>query len=121
MKKISKPKTIAKKIVECMLEKKAYNITVIDVVGLTALTDIFIICTSDSTPQSKAITNHIKDKLVKHNLKPWNIEGHEQMKWVLIDYINVVIHIFDQESREYYNFEHLWSDGKIQHIKDSNK
>ena len=50
-----------------------------------------MICTSDSTPQSKAITNHIKDGLIKYDLKPWHIEGYEHMKWILIDYINIVI------------------------------
>ena len=121
MKKINKPKDIVKKIVTCMLEKKAYDIITIDVEHLTSLTDVFIICTSDSTPQSKAITNEIKNELLNYNLKPWNIEGYEQMKWILIDYINVVIHIFDKEAREYYNFEQLWSDGKVKHIKDSSK
>ena len=118
MRKITRPKTIAKKIIKFMLDKKAYDILVIDVKHLTSLTDIFIICTSDSAPQSRAITNHIKDELIKYNLKPSNIEGYEQMKWVLIDYINVVIHIFDKESRDYYNFENLWNDGKIEKIKD---
>ena len=86
MRKITRPKTIANKIVEFMLEKKAYDILVIDVKHLTSLTDIFVICTSDSSPQSKAIANHIKDELIKYNLKPSNIEGYEQMKWILIDY-----------------------------------
>ena len=118
MRKITRPKTIANKIVNFMLDKKAYDILVIDVKHLTSLTDIFIICTSDSAPQSKAITNHIKDELLQYKLKPSNIEGYEQMKWILIDYINVVIHIFDKESRDYYNFENLWNDGKIEKIKD---
>ena len=55
---------------------------------ITTLTDCFIICTSESEPQTRAIYNHIKDELLKHNLKPSNIEGYEQMKWILIDYIN---------------------------------
>mgnify|MGYP001235954967 CR=1 FL=1 len=118
MRKITRPKTIANKIIEFMLEKKAYDILVIDVKHLTSLTDIFVICTSDSSPQSKAIANHIKDELLKYNLKPSNIEGYEQMKWILIDYINVVIHIFDKDSRDYYNFENLWSDGKTKAIKN---
>ena len=121
MKKVHNPNSIAKIVSNLMLDKKAYDITIIDVKKLTSLTDVFIICTSDSTPQSKAITNHIKDELIKYDLKPWHIEGYEHMKWILLDYVNVVIHIFNKESREYYNFEHLWSDGKIQHIKDSNK
>ena len=121
MEKVNKPQNIAKIISELMLDKKAYDITIIDVSHITSLTDIFVICTSDSTPQSKAITNHIKDELTKYNLKPWHIEGYEYMRWILIDYINVVIHIFDKESREYYNFEQLWADGKMKKIKNPKK
>jgi ribosome-associated protein len=116
MKKVKKPNSIAKIVSDLMLDKKAYDITIIDVSHLTSLTDYFVICTSDSTPQSKAITNHIKDGLTKYDLKPWHIEGYEHMKWILIDYINIVIHIFDKESREYYNFEQLWADGKMKKI-----
>ena len=82
-------------------------------------TDIFIICTSDSAPQSKAITNHINESLMQLGLKPWHIEGYQHLKWILIDFVNIVVHIFDKESREYYYFERLWADGKIVSINDS--
>ena len=119
MKKITSPKKISDKIVELLLDKKAYDIKVIHVDNLTSLTDIFIICTSDSAPQSKAITNHINESLMQIGLKPWHIEGYQHLKWILIDFVNIVVHIFDKESREYYNFERLWADGKIVSINDS--
>ena len=75
MPKIKKPKTIAKKIADLMLDKKASDIKIIYVEKLTSLTDIFVICSSDSSPQSRAITNHITDELRKHDLKPLHIEG----------------------------------------------
>ena len=56
--------------------------------------------------------------MLNYNLKPWHIEGYENQKWILIDYVNVVIHIFDKEAREYYNFERLWADGKIVEISE---
>ena len=118
MRKIKKPKTIAKKIVDLMLDKKASNVKIIYVEKLTSLTDVFVICSSDSSPQTRAITNHITDELRKHDLKPWHIEGYQHLKWVLIDYVNIVVHVFDKESRDYYNFESLWSDGKIESIKE---
>ena len=118
MRKITKPKTIAKKIVDLMLDKKASDIKIIYVDKLTSLTDVFVICTSDSSPKARAITNHITDELKKHDLKPWHIEGYQHLKWVLIDYVNIVVHIFDKEARDYYNFESLWSDGKIESIKE---
>jgi len=117
--KIPNHKKTAKIITNLMLDKKAIDIKIIYVDKLTSLTDVFIICTSESGPQSKAITNHIKDELVKLNLKPWHIEGYQHLKWVLMDYVNIVIHIFDKESRTFYSFERLWADGEIISIKKS--
>ena len=114
-------KKIATLITELMLDKKAFDIKIIFVDKLTSLTDIFIVCSSDSAPQSRAITNHIKDELLKIKLKPWHVEGYQHLKWVLIDYINIVIHIFDKETRDYYNFERWWADGKTISIRDNNK
>ena len=116
--KIPNHKKTAKIITNLMLDKKAIDIKIIYVNKLTSLTDVFIICTSESGPQSKAITNHIKDELVKLNLKPWHIEGYQHLKWILIDYVNIVVHIFSRESREYYNIERLWADAKITKIKN---
>ena len=120
-KKITDIKKIATLITELMLDKKAFDIKIIYVDKLTSLTDIFIVCSSDSAPQSRAITNHIKDELLKIKLKPWHVEGYQHLKWVLMDYINIVIHIFDKEARDYYKFERLWADGKTISIKDNNK
>ena len=88
---------------------------------LTSLTDAFIVCTSDSDPQTRAITNHIKDTLAKEGIKAWHTEGYQHLKWVLIDYVNIVINIFNKESREFYNIERLWADAKIELIKESFK
>jgi len=116
---INDSESIAKLVVNLMLDKKASDIKLIYVEKLTTLTDIFIICSSDSDPQSKAITNHIKDNLSEINIKPIHIEGFQFLKWVLMDYINVTINIFNKEYREYYNFERLWADAKIISIKES--
>ena len=115
---INDSKTISKLVVKLMLDKKATNIKIMYVQKLTTLTDVFIICTSDSDPQSKAITNHIKDNLSKHGIKPVHIEGLQYLKWVLMDYINVTINIFNKEYRDYYNVERLWADSKIETIKE---
>ena len=102
-----------------MLEKKAYNIKIIYVSKITTLTDIFILCTSDSDAQSRAITNNIKDNLEQNNVKPFNIEGYQHLKWVLMDYVNVTINIFQKKEREYYNIERLWSDAEIEIVEES--
>ena len=112
----SNTKKIISIITECMLDKKALDIKVIYVKGVTSLTDTFIICTSESDPQTKAIANHIKDKLSKKNIKAWHTEGYHHLNWVLIDYVNVVVNIFSNESRKYYDIERLWADAKIETI-----
>ena len=115
-KKISTHHKIAKKITELMIDKKALDIMLIDLKGITTLTDYFIICTSESDPQTRAIFNHIKDQLIKKDVKPWKTEGYEYLHWVIMDYINFVIHIFNKEARSYYDFERLWGDAKITKI-----
>lgn len=111
-------KKIVNRISELMLDKKALDIKIIDVIGLTSLTDYFINCSSQSDPQTRAIKNHIQDELSKEfQIKPLNIEGYEGLRWVLMDYVNIVVNIFNVEDREYYNVERLWADGKVKKIK----
>ena len=116
--KKSKPDRITKEITSLMIDKKALDVMIIDVRNITALTDYFIICTSESDPQTRAIFNHIKDGLTTKNIKPWKTEGYEYLQWVIMDYINFVIHIFNKETRSYYDFERLWGDANIIKIKN---
>ena len=108
----------AQRISEFMLEKKALDIKVIDVRKITTLTDFFVICTSESQPQTRAITDHINEQLQKDGIKAWHIEGYEYLDWVLMDYINIVVHVFSRESRDYYELERLWADGYITQVED---
>ena len=117
-KKTSRIDKIIKEIGDLMLDKKAIDITFIDVKGITTLTDYFIVCTSESDPQTRAIFNHIKDKLIQKDIKVWKTEGYEHLHWVVMDYIHFVIHIFNKETRLYYNFERLWADANITRIKN---
>ena len=111
---------LSKVITELMLDKKATEIQIINVSKLTSLTDYFIICSSDSEPKTKAIMNHIKDKVhEKYDIKPLHLEGIENLEWVLLDYVSIVVNIFSKEKREYYNIERLWADAKITLIKES--
>ena len=111
---------LSKAITELMLDKKATEIQIINVSKLTSLTDYFIICSSDSEPKTKAIMNHIKDEVrEKYNIKPLHLEGIENLEWVLLDYVSIVVNIFSKEKREYYNIERLWADAKITLIKES--
>jgi len=107
-------KKMVNKIVELMQDKKVQDIVVLDVQELTSLTDYFILCTSESTPQTKAVMNHIYKNMRANGLRPNNLEDTKTLEWVAMDYFNVVIHIFNKETRDYYQFERLWGDAKIE-------
>jgi ribosome-associated protein len=112
---------VIQKIVDLMLEKKALDIKVLDIRKLTTLTDYFIICSSESNPQTKAIADHVDDELRRVGVKPWHIEGYDYLKWVLLDYSNIVVHVFNEETRDYYGMERLWADAKITSFSESNE
>tara|TARA_Y100001954_G_C15504472_1_gene451531 strand:+ start:225 stop:596 length:372 start_codon:yes stop_codon:yes gene_type:complete len=113
-KKISKSPSeiLCGAIVEGMLENKANEIVVLDLRELDgAITEFFVICSGDSDTHVDGISNSIC-KHVRKNLKekPWNIEGKTNSDWVLLDYVNVVGHVFYKEKRSFYDIEELWSD-----------
>ncbi len=108
----------AQRISELMLDKKAVDIIMIDVRKITTLTDFFVVCTSESEPQSRAITDHINQRMKEEGVQSWHIEGYEYLDWVLIDFVHIVVHIFSKETREYYEFERLWADGTITKVQD---
>jgi len=113
-KKISKSPSeiLCGAIVEGMLENKANEIVVLDLRELDgAITEFFVICSGDSDTHVDGISNSIC-KHVRKNLKekPWNIEGKTNSDWVLLDYVNVVGHVFYKEKRAFYDIEELWSD-----------
>jgi len=112
------PRTLAKKIANLALEKKAHNVTILDLRKLTDMTDFFVVCSADSDVQVKAIADHIAvgaDELGAH---PWHEEGLSQRQWVLLDYVDVVVHVFHKEMRRFYALEKLWGDAKIETITD---
>ena len=116
--RVENSQQIATQIADLMVDKKALDIQILDVRGLTTLTDFFVICTSESQPQSRAICNHIEDEMLKEGIKPWHKEGVEKLDWVLVDFVNIVAQIFSLKSREYYDFERLWGDAKITKVDD---
>ena len=108
----------AQRISELMMEKKAIDIIIIDVRKITTLTDFFVVCTSESKPQTRAITDHLNQKMKEEGVRSWHIEGYEHLDWVLVDFVNIVVHIFSKDTREYYEFERLWADGTITKVQD---
>ncbi len=102
-------------IVDSILDKKGKDIIQLDLRVLDeAPTDHFIICHGDSTTQVKAIADHIlAETKEKIGVRPNHVEGQQNATWILIDYFDTVVHLFNDEAREFYNLEHLWSDAKI--------
>ena len=89
-------------------ERKARDIVVLDVNAISTVADRFLICSGTSDRQVKAIADAISEALAKHGEKPRAKEGYQQGTWILMDCIDLVVHIFDEETRAFYNLEHLW-------------
>jgi len=98
--------------VKAVLGKKALNVAVLDVAELTSFADIFIICSARLNRQVGAIADYIKSDLKKHKIKPLSVEGAKDGHWVLLDYGHVIIHVFYEPMREFYDLEGLWVDAK---------
>ena len=104
---------IVQQIYKALDDKKAQDITVMDVSKITTLADVFIIATGTSSTHINALCHHIEKELAKVELYPAHKEGHVKGEWVLLDYHDFVIHVFNSELRAYYNLERIWSDAKF--------
>jgi ribosome-associated protein len=108
-------------IISGIEEVKGLEIILLDLRGIeNTVCDYFIICNGTSNTHVNAIVNSIQ-KIVSKTLKdkPWHVEGSENGEWVLLDYVNVVVHVFQKATREYYDIESLWGDAKVTHISQA--
>ncbi|MFO8030389.1 MAG: ribosome silencing factor [Cyclonatronaceae bacterium] len=104
---------------EALLEKKAEKVRVLDVRNLTTLTDFFIVCQGNSDTQIKALANNVTEKIKEQTGEHvWRKEGLESRRWVVLDYVDVVVHIFNEETRSFYGLENMWNDAKVIDIAD---
>lgn len=114
----SEAKSLAQQIGELALEKKADKVRLLDVHSITSMTDYFVICSGNSDTQVKAIVDHIVDEVAAVE-RPFNLEGYDTREWVLLDYINVVVHVFHAASRDFYDLERLWVDAEVTELDDT--
>ncbi len=91
-------------------DKQANDIVIIDIGEVFVITDYFVICSGQTNRQVQTIADNIEEKLREHKVKKLRLEGDRQGSWILLDFGAVVVHIFTQEQREYYQLERLWSD-----------
>lgn len=94
-------------------EKKATDITVLDLTGITSFTDHFVICTGASSRQNQAIADEIRLRLKNQGETAHSVEGYEQGEWILSDYGDFLVHVFTAKAREYYSLERLWREAKV--------
>ncbi|MEM9340481.1 MAG: ribosome silencing factor [Bacteroidota bacterium] len=108
-------------VVEGMLEKKASDVIVMDLRNIKyAVADYFVICSGNSDTQVDAISDSVEEEIHKRSKQnPWKKEGRENKEWVLLDYVDVVAHVFNKEKREFYGLEELWGDAKIKRIEEN--
>ncbi|MCB9203060.1 MAG: ribosome silencing factor [Flavobacteriales bacterium] len=109
-------------IIEGIEDVKGENITLIDLSEIeNSITNYFIVCSANSTTQVKAIAGSVERKVRKETKEhPWHVEGIGNNQWILIDYVSVVVHVFLEEYREFYDLEGLWGDAKVTVIDNHN-
>jgi len=100
----------ARLIAGAALDKKAKGVVILEIRGLSIITDYFVICSGDSTTQTRSIVDGIEEKLRGKDIRPSRIEGYTPSQWVLMDYGDVIVHVFEEEKRSFYDIEKLWID-----------
>ncbi|MBZ0113630.1 MAG: ribosome silencing factor [Thermoanaerobaculia bacterium] len=96
--------------VACALDRKAEDVKVLDLVGLTQVADYFVLCSGANPRQVQAISDAVERKLRDLKVRPRHIEGYRRGRWILLDYLDFVLHVFHQEERTFYSLDRLWSD-----------
>jgi ribosome-associated protein len=104
---------IVRTAVSAIEDKKGEDIRVIDISKVSVIADYFIIAGGNNTNQTQAIADEIQDRLTKNRVEPRDVEGYRNGSWILLDYGDTVIHIFNRDDRRFYNLERIWADGKV--------
>jgi len=103
---------------EAAVDRKANSVVVLDLRGLSSVADFFVICSGNSSTHVAGIADIIEEKLDEHSVKLWHREGGRKASWILLDYIDVIVHVFTEEAREFYGLERLWGDAPRTEISD---
>ncbi len=114
----TEPKESAHRVAELALEKKAEDVQILDLAGLAAACDYFVVCSGRSEQQVQAIADHISEKMRESGQPAWHVEGRSHRRWILLDFVDVVAHVFHTETRQYYMLERLWGDAEVTEVED---
>ena len=109
---------LAKIAYNALDEKKGINISIIDISEISTLADYFIIAGGNNENQVKALANSVEEEMYKVDCKPKHIEGFDNAKWILMDFSDIIVHVFNEEDRLFYDLERIWRDGKHLEVTD---
>ena len=112
------PKEMALLLAQAMDSKKGKDIRVLETDGVTTLADYFVLSSGSSAPQLKALADAGEKAMKDHGILPHHVEGHRGGTWILQDYGDVVVHVFDKEARAFYDLDRLWADAKTVDLSD---
>ena len=112
------PKEMALLLAQAMDSKKGKDIRVLETDGVTTLADYFVLCSGSSAPHLKALADAGEKAMKDHGILPHHVEGHRGGTWILQDYGDVVVHVFDKEARAFYDLDRLWADAKTVDLSD---
>jgi len=115
-----KPAALTKQIAQLTLTKKASDVVIMNLKGLSSVADFFVICSADSDVQVKAIADVVEEATESKGVRPWHVEAGSP-NWVVLDYVDVVLHVFHKNTRSYYSLERLWGDAAVQRLEDQPK
>lgn len=120
--KTSDPSTkeLLEVITDALLERKGQNIVLLDVSELTTLTEYFVVCHGTSDTQIKALADNVMAKAKEElNEKVWKREGFEGRTWIILDFVNIVVHVMSEQKRDFYGIERMWNDADLTRIEDN--
>jgi ribosome-associated protein len=109
---------LAKIAYNALDEKKGINISIIDISEISTLADYFIIAGGNNENQVKALANSVEEEMYKVDCKPKHIEGFDNANWILMDFSDIIVHVFNEEDRLFYDLERIWHDGKHLEVTD---
>ena len=112
------PRRLARLAGQFALEKKALDVKILDLRKLSSVCDFFVICSAGVDIQAKAIADWITENLRQRGINYWHSEGYQACRWILLDYVDVVVHIFLPQVREFYGLESLWGDAKMEEVTE---
>ncbi len=103
---------------KALCEKKGMHLKLIKISDISSIADYFVIAAGTSTTHVKSLADNVEFRLDNEGISVSHIEGYRSDSWILLDYVDVVVHVFSEEAREYYDLERLWQDGEVQDISD---